>query len=68
MDRIRKALSQVSQAIDSNQRLSSVNETGIVAGPQGDALPPVAEIKNTHNRLIDATKRLNEIEQRLDGV
>ena len=66
LDRISEALSEVRSAIREGEPLRSTTDGEIFAAGDGTPLPPVAEIARAQNDLLDASRRLEEVERRLE--
>lgn len=67
-DRISKALAEIKTALASSQKISAIQGGGIVASADGAELPPVAEILDTHNQIVDAKARVEVLTERINNV
>ena len=67
LERIVEALRGVIAAIASKKKLHVIQGDGI-ASFEGATLPPINDILETQNRLVEAEDRLALLDQRIDGV
>ena len=68
LDRIMRALSEVSGVLGGSGKLHVVQGDGISIGLDGATLPPIEVIRETQNRLVAAKARVAVLDQRIDGV
>ena len=68
LERIMRALSEVSAAIGGKGKLHVVQGDGISIGLDGATLPPIEVIMETQDRRVDAKERVAVLDQRIDGV